>query len=670
MKPRVVAVVQARMSSSRFPGKVLKRLKGRSLIETISIRLANSRLIHETVVAISDSFEDDTLQSEIERFGGTVFRGSVNDVQLRFIQAAESFGADLVVRITGDCPLIDWEIVDSVIDIAINSGADYVSNTIPPTFPDGLDVEVFKLSALVRSRSVIGSSEASEHVTSDLKGSRLFSKRNLEHSKDLSSRRWTVDYKDDLRQLESELTPQFINMTFQEMLNSGFDGIKSDAIRNEGSLMGSGQKLWSTAKTLIPGGSMLLSKRAEMYLPGQWPTYFSKAQGISVWDLDGTEYLDFLNMSVGTCSLGYGVDSINLAVKNAVEDGVMSTLNSPAEVWLAQKLIDMHPWADMARFARSGGEANSIAVRIARASTKRDKIAICGYHGWHDWYLSANLSENSNLDGHLLPGLNPAGVPRGLLGTTVPFEYNDTSQLEKMLATGEFAAVQMEVSRNIGPAEGFLAEVRALCDKHDTVLIFDECTSGFRETFGGLHLKYGVEPDLAMFGKAMGNGYAITAVIGRDNIMQSAQETFISSTFWTERLGPVAALATLAEMERIRSWETLPILGKKVKNFWSKVFSDLDLEFSITGIDPIANFELLVPNWNNVKTLITQEMLDRGFLASSSFYASTAHTDNLFEKYFVAFSETLEMVSKAIKNDSIESHLRGSPAQTGFSRLN
>jgi glutamate-1-semialdehyde 2,1-aminomutase len=658
------------MSSSRFPGKVLKKIKGKSLVETIWSRLSKSTSIDGLVIAISDSFEDNPLHFEIESFGGVSFRGSISDVQERYIGAAQAFGADLVVRVTGDCPLVDWEIVDSVINLAIDSGADYASNTIPPTFPDGLDVEVFKLDALVRSRNEIGSLEASEHVTTDLRVSNLFTRENFSSPTDLSSLRWTVDYKDDLDQLESLLPAQFSTMTSTEMLDSGFIGIKSSAVRNEGSLMGSGQKLWSTAKDIIPGGSMLLSKRAEMYLPDQWPAYFSKSKGVSVWDLDGKEYLDFLNMSVGTCSLGYGVESIDLAVKKAIDDGVMSTLNSPAEVWLAQKLIEMHPWADMARFARSGGEANAIAVRIARASKKKDKIAICGYHGWHDWYLSANLSANSNLDGHLLPGLNPAGVPRGLLGTTVPFEYNDTQQLEKMLSTGEFAAVQMEVSRNIGPADGFLAEVRDLCDKYNAVLIFDECTSGFRETFGGLHLKYGVLPDLAMFGKAMGNGYAITAVIGRGEIMQAAEETFISSTFWTERLGPVAALATLSEMERIKSWEILPALGKRIKSFWATVFSKHEIEFKITGLDAIASFELLVPNWNSVKTLITQEMLDRGFLASASFYASTAHTDQEVDRYSINFDEVLGNVKDAIRNDQVGSLLRSGPAQTGFSRLN
>jgi glutamate-1-semialdehyde 2,1-aminomutase len=375
-------------------------------------------------------------------------------------------------------------------------------------------------------------------------------------------------------------------------------------------------------------------------------------------------------MSVGACSLGYGVESIDNAVKQAMDEGVMSSLNSPAEVLLAEKLIEMHPWADMARFARSGGEANAIAVRIARAHTGKDKIAICGYHGWHDWYLSANLASDSNLDGHLLPGLNPSGVPRGLAGTTVPFSYNNATELAELLKTGEFAAVKMEVSRNFGPEDGFLQEVRDLCTHYGAVLIFDECTSGFRETFGGLHLKYGVNPDLAMFGKAIGNGYAITAVIGRREVMQAAQETFISSTFWTERLGPVAALATLNEMEKVKSWDKISETGKKVKSIWAQVFSKLELRYQITGLDALASFTVDVADWLGFKTLMTQEMLDRGYLSSSFLYASTQHDSDSLNKYAEDFEDSAKISALHNSNETITSALRVSRSHSSFRRLN
>jgi len=667
---RIAAIVQARMSSSRFPGKVLQKIHNMSLVEIIGQRLARSKAIDLVVFAISDENSDDELFIELERLGANIFRGSLNDVQKRFIDCAESVSADLIVRITSDCPLIDWELLDAMVDRFRVSNSDYMSNTVTPTYPDGLDVEVFSRASLLSARELFQSALGREHVTYDLRESGQFETSNVYHDANLSHLRWTVDYEDDLRQLDANLPPGFELMTWKMLLESGFNGVVSSRKRNEGLRMGKGQKLWSRAKEIIPGGGMLLSKRAEMFLPEQWPSYYSQAKGIEITDLDGRKFLDFSSMSVGACSLGYGAQAVDDAVKEAVTEGVMSTLNSPAEVQLAERLIALHSWADMARFARSGGEANAIAIRIARAKTGKDKVAVCGYHGWHDWYLSANLSSDSNLDGHLLPGLEPSGVPRVLSGTTVPFEYNDLEGLRKLLISGEFAAVKMEVSRNLGPAEGFLESVREICTKFGVVLIFDECTSGFRETFGGLHLKYGVEPDLAMFGKAIGNGFAITAVIGAGEVMQAAQGTFISSTFWTERLGPVAALATMAEMETQKSWQRISSNGAVIKNHWRQTFSDLGLPARVQGLDALAGFSLEVPNWNAVKTLFTQEMLSRDMLATSSFNSSTAHSDALMTKYFEAFDDVFQGIAISLGDGSVESRLLGPAAHTGFRRLN
>ena len=347
--------------------------------------------------------------------------------------------------------------------------------------------------------------------------------------------------------------------------------------------LGAGQKLYKKAQKIIPGGTMLLSKKPEMFAPEIWPAYFSKAKGINVWDLDGKKYTDFSIMGIGTNILGYGRKEIDSAVKSAISKGNMSTFNCPEEVYLAEKLVELHPWADMVRFARAGGEINSIAVRIARASTGRDKICICGYHGWHDWYLSTNLNNDKNLDGHLLPGLQPSGVPRGVTGTTLPFNYNDIEQLEQLIKDnkGEIAAIKMEVSRNEEPKDNYLQKVRDLATENNIILIFDECTSGFRETFGGLHKKYNVEPDLAIFAKALGNGYAISACIGRQEFMQAAQKTFISSTFWTERVGPTAALKTLEVMEREKSWETITQIGSNISNQWKNLADKYELDISV-----------------------------------------------------------------------------------------
>jgi len=434
--------------------------------------------------------------------------------------------------------------------------------------------------------------------------------------------------------------------------------------------MGKGQELYKKAKTLIPGGTMLLSKRPEMFLPEHWPSYFSKAKGCTVWDLDGNAYKDLSIMGIGTNTLGYGHEEIDEAVMQIVKNGNMSTLNCPEEVWLAEKLIEINPWAAMVRFARSGGEANAIAIRISRAASGKDNVAICGYHGWHDWYLSTNHN-GDGLSGHLLPGLNPNGVPKNLKNTVFPFHYNNIEELEQIVANENIGVIKMEVVRNFGPEDNFLQKVRDLATKNNIVLVFDECTSGFRETFGGIFKKYGVEPDVTIFGKTISNGYALTAVVGRREIMEAAQTTFISSTFWTERIGPTAALKTLEVMERIKSWEIITQAGEKIRAGWEKLAEENGLKINISGIPALSTYAFKSDRSLAYKTLITQEMLKKGFLASTNFYASTAHTETVMNEYFEALNEVYQLIAKCEKSElNVMNLLEGPVCHAGFARLN
>ena len=432
----------------------------------------------------------------------------------------------------------------------------------------------------------------------------------------------------------------------------------------------SGQKLWKRARQVIPGGNMLLSKRAEMFLPDQWPAYFSKAKGCKVWDLDGREYVDMSIMGIGTNTLGYGHPEVDAAVREVIDAGNMSTLNCPEEVALAERLIELHPWAQMARFARSGGEANAIAVRIARAAAGKYKVAVCGYHGWHDWYLAANLGDDRNLAGHLLPGLEPNGVPETLRGSIFPFGYNNFAELENLVQTHDIGVIKMEVSRNQGPADGFLQNVRRLATERGIVLIFDECTSGFRQSFGGLHKLYGVEPDMAMFGKALGNGYAITATIGRREVMEAAQSTFISSTFWTERIGPSAALKTLEVMEKVRSWDQITRTGRDITQRWHALAKKHGLVVTTGGLPSLTLFSFAGPNALAYKTLITQEMLAKGYLAGNSVYVCTEHTTEVVDDYFAALDPVFALVKECEQGRDVLSLLKGPVCHAGFKRLN
>lgn len=674
---KVVAIVQARMGSTRLPNKVMAEIAGRPLIAVLLQRLGLARQVHQIVLATSVDPVNDSLVRCVSELGYACVRGSEKDVLQRYVDSAREHNADVVVRITGDCPLVDAGLIDQAVVRYFEAGVDYFSNVEPATFPDGLDIEVFSRAALDRACRESSDPFDHEHVTPYLRKSELFSKANMEGEVDYSNLRWTVDEPADLKVVRN-IFDHFDNdilFDWTKVLRLYKDQpqifAQNAAIeRNAGAKMGTGQKLWKRAKQVIPGGNMLLSKRAEMFLPEQWPAYFSKAKGCKVWDLDGNEFIDMSIMGIGTNTLGYGHPEIDEAVQKVVTDGNMSTFNAPEEVYLAEKLIELHPWADMARFARSGGEANAIAIRIARAASGKDKVAFCGYHGWHDWYLAANLGDEKTLAGHLLPGLEPNGVPRELGGSILPFNYNRYDELEALTRDHDIGVIFMEVSRNSGPDSGFLESIRALADQKNIILIFDECTSGFRQTFGGLHKQYGVEPDMATVGKALGNGYAITGVIGRRHIMEAAQKTFISSTFWTERIGSAAAVKTLEVMERMRSWEMITATGHKIREGWQNLADKHRFEIDHWGLPALCGWTVRSKNALAYKTLVTQEMLAKGYLAANSVYVCTEHTDGVVDTFFEHLDPVFGLIGECENGRDVMSLLKGPVAHSGFKRLN
>lgn len=674
---KTVAIVQARMGSTRLPNKVMKPIGGVPMIEVLLARLACAKEVNEIMVATSMDPRNQPLVDHVNALGYKCYRGSENDVLDRYVHAAKAANADVVVRITGDCPLVAPALVDEIVGQFRASNVDYFSNISPPTYPDGLDIEVFTVAALEKAAQQTRKPADREHVTPYLRESGEFKRAGIQHNENLSSLRWTVDEPADF-EVVSRIFAYFspdIHFDWQKVLQlqrqePEIFAANKKLVRNEGSHMHTGQKLWKRAKQVIPGGNMLLSKRAEMFLPDQWPAYFSRAKGCKVWDLDGNEYTDMSIMGIGTNILGYGHPEVDAAVQQTVAAGNMSTFNCPEEVYLAEKLVELHPWADMVRLARSGGEANAIAIRIARAASGKDKVAVCGYHGWHDWYLSANLGNDETLAGHLLPGLEPKGVPQNLRGTVFPFSYNNYPELEKLLNTHDIGVIKMEVVRNKGPEDNFLHKVRKLATDRGIVLIFDECTSGFRQTFGGLHKMYGVEPDMAMFGKALGNGYAITATIGRREVMEAAQSTFISSTFWTERIGPTAALKTLEVMDRLQSWETITKTGLQIRHRWQQLADKHELTIDHWGLPALTGFTFQSANALPYKTLITQEMLTKGYLAGNSVYVCTEHTPEIVKNFFEALDPVFGLIKECEEGRDVVSLLKGPVCHGGFKRLN
>ena len=671
---RVLAIVQARYLSSRLPGKVLKKINNKTILEILITRLLKSKNISKIIIACSSNIMDKGIIEVSKKLKIDYFVGSEKNVLSRFYFAAKKYKFKNIVRITADCPLIDPSIVDSVVVNFFKKKVNYASNTNPPTFPDGLDVEIFKFQELKNAYKNAKSNYDKEHVTSYVVKNKNIKKFNLKNSQDLSWLRLTLDEKDDFTVIKKVIDnfknkPNFnlkdIFSYYQK--HKHIFSINKDIKRNEGSTLITGQKIWKRAKDVIPGGTMLFSKNPDLFLPGKWPAYFSKAKGCSVWDLDNICYNDVSFMGVGTNILGYSHPDIERKVNKIVKSGTMSTLNSIEEILLAEKLVSLHPWSEMAMFTRSGGEANAVAIRIARAASGKDKVAVCGYHGWHDWYLSSNISNKNNLDQHLMRQTPIKGVVKNLKNTVFPFEYNNFNQLEKIVKKHKIGIIKMEVKRNFDPKKNYLQKIRKLANDKNIVLIFDECTSGFRQSFGGLHKFYNVEPDIAIFGKSLGNGFGINGIIGKKSVMSCATSSFISSTFWTERIGPTAALETLNVMEKIKSWDQITSIGKTIKLKWKSLAKNHRLNIMIQGLDSIPSFNFKSNNNLNYKTLITQEMLKKNFLASNIVYCSIAHKEKILDQYFDIMDEVFRKISK-IENGqkSIHDYLKTEVCMSGM----
>ena len=673
----IIAIIQARQDSLRFPNKVLQKINGKTLIEILLYRLSRSKNINKIVLATSSKVKNKELCKLVDNLGYDVFNGDENDVLKRYYEAAKKYNANVVIRITADCPLIDSNLLDKMLSLFLKKDYDYISNTIVPTYPDGMDIEIMNFLCIKEAYKKSKNQFDREHVTPYIKKNKNFKKFNYVNKIDLSHLRLTVDYPEDLIVIRN-IIKEFKNKIFFNwkeiekvlMSKKNITNANINFKRDEGSKMSSGQKMWIRAKKIIPGGTMLFSKNPDNFLPMQWPAYYSKAYKSYIWDLDNKKYTDMSYMGVGTNILGYSNKEIDNEVIKYLKKGNMSTLNSKEEILLAEKLIEIHPWAGMVRFARSGGEANAIAIRIARAASGKDNVAVCGYHGWHDWYLSSNLNNKKNLNQHLMKDLEVKGVPKNLRNTIFAFEYNNFSQLKKIVDSKNIGTIKMEVSRNYEPKNNFLEKVRKLASKKNIILIFDECTSGFRKNFGGLHKFYNVEPDMAMFGKAMGNGYAITSVIGKRDIMTYAQDTFISSTFWTERSGSVAALKTLEVMENIKSWEIINKKGLFVKKQWKEIANKNNVKIEIFGLDAMPTFSFIGSNANICKSILTQEMLKKNILATNSLYLSITHSDKIIEKYLNELDKVFNLIGENQYDKDINKLLDGPAANLGFKRLN
>ena len=419
-------------------------------------------------------------------------------------------------------------------------------------------------------------------------------------------------------------------------------------------------ELYERALQLIPGGTQLVSRRPTRFAYGISPVYTTEAKGARFTDVDGHEYVDWMS-GIGAIILGYADPVVDQAVCDQIRTGSLYSINHPLEIELAERLIDLVPCAEMVRYAKGGGEACLIAVRIARGATGRDKVLFCGYHGWHDWYLAANL-EGDQLDSHLLPGIEPIGVPSALAGTAIPFPYGDLETLQQTLGEhdGEVAAIIMEPLRSDWPPEGYLEGVQELARRHDVVLIFDEVSTGLRPSAGGIQARLGVVPDMAVFAKSISNGFAMGAIVGRRAVMEAAHSMFISSTYWSDTVGLRAALTTINEVERRGVPAQLAVLGQGLVQSVRDLAREVGVPMTAGGVEfhPHFSFQEDDPLLKQqLTTLFIQEMAKRGCHMGMSFYLNASHGPAELDQTFAAMRETLELIREALDSGMVEDRL-------------
>jgi len=413
-------------------------------------------------------------------------------------------------------------------------------------------------------------------------------------------------------------------------------------------------EIFDYAKTLFPGGTQFLSKQPHRSGCDDWPTYYTYAEGIKIIDYFGNEFLDFTQLGSGASILGYNKKEVNNAVKEAIDKGSMTSLNVPEEIDLAELLLSIHPWGNFVKYARTGADIVSIAIKIARAYKKKSRILFCGYHGWHDWYISSNLSDINNLNNHLFSGLEPYGVPAELSNTSIPFKYNDVDNFVSLFEKNvdDLAAVIMEPLRTNKPDREFLFKIREKTEQFDIPLIYDEITSGWRQTNGGVHLSESIlsdhytfpNPDIVVYSKAIANGFPFACLIANDKLFKSAEDCFISSTLWTEKIGTIAALETIKYFIKNKVKEVVKNGGQKFRSILFNNSKKHGYKFLCNdGIEALSFFKI-EKNGENITNKFSQKMLEKGIMITSAFYSTFAHKDEDYDMLDNISDEVLEKV--------------------------
>jgi glutamate-1-semialdehyde aminotransferase/spore coat polysaccharide biosynthesis protein SpsF (cytidylyltransferase family) len=683
-QPNVVAIIQARMASTRLPGKVLADIEGRPMLWHIVRRVRRATALNGVLVATSVAEDDDAIVRMCKLYEIPVFRGSHNDVLDRYYQAAKSCNADVVVRITGDCPLIDADVIDTVIETFFKESCDYATNTLRYTYPDGLDTEVFSVEALEIAWREACLPLEREHVTPFLKNAERFRIGSVASQINVAagSLRWTVDEPSDLeftRAIYRRFNGQsyFGYTDILRMITETPDilGVNQAIVRNEGyyrsffkeppvpplpRTLEQSRLLKQRAERLIPACTQTFSKGPSQFVQGIAPVFLARGEGSHVWDVDDNEYIDW-PMALGPVILGHNYPEVIEAVRRQLRDGVAFSLPHSLEIEVAELLCETIPCAEMVRFGKNGSDVTAAAVRVARAFTGRDLVACCGYHGWQDWYIGTTT--------------RCSGVPKAVRDLTLAFDYNDIDSLKRLFAEyhGQIAAVILEPIGVQEPINAFLQEVQKEAHRGGALLVFDEVVTGFRLAMGGAQQHFGVIPDLACVGKAMGNGFPISAIVGRRDVMQLFDEVFFSFTFGGEAIALAAAKATIRTLRGhnviARLWEQ----GKRLQDGYGVLARahGIDNYTRCVGLPPHTVVVFRDAEGQEsllVKSLFMQECLKRGVLFSGVQNICFRHSPADIDATLRVYNTALAIVADAVKHGTVHQRLEGAPVEPVFRR--
>jgi glutamate-1-semialdehyde aminotransferase/spore coat polysaccharide biosynthesis protein SpsF (cytidylyltransferase family) len=660
---------------------------GHPMLWHVVNRVQSARTLEKVIVATTDQNSDDLIAKFCEQYGFLCFRGSEKDVLDRFYRAAKVHSADTVVRITADCPLVDFEVIDKIISRFNKGDCDYASNTLRYTYPDGLDAEVFSFRVLEEAWRGAEKPSEREHVTPYLRTER-FRTANVESDTPVNPNvyRWTVDNAADLEFVRAiygafsgcdrfgfrdvldlvKRRPELA--TIQAELTSA-EGISNEgyyrslyqqsdmSVPRERSLAES--HVWfERAKKVIPGCAQTFSKKHTQYVQGVAPIFLQRGKGCHVWDVDGNEYIDYVQGLLPNI-LGYANDEVNKAVAAQLSEGHSFSLPHPLEVQLAERLTNLIPCAEMVRFGKNGSDATSGAVRAARAYTGKERIACCGYHGWQDWFIGSTTRN--------------AGVPSAVRELTHTFRYNDASSLKNLFEQhpGEFAAVIMEPFNFEEPTPDFLQLVKDLAHQHGALLIFDEICSGFHFGLGGAQKLFNVVPDLACFGKAMGNGFPISCVVGHAEIMQVFDEIFFSFTFAGEVASMAAAMKVLDILESTDALASIESNGRILQDGLNTMAraAGLSKQVECVGRSQWSLLKFRDANGNEsalVKNLFQQETVKRGVLLLATHNMTTSHDGPAVHRTLEAYAEALKTLEKWLQDSNPARFLKGEMSQPVF----